>query len=60
MTPRAFGLVCLVGSVIGVVATIYFWVTANAATGLVLAVLTVLLLPSWLLYSIAWRRSQRR
>lgn len=60
VTPRVFGLVCLVGAVIGAAATVYFWIAANAATGVLFAVLTVLLLPSWLLYSAGWRRVRRR
>ncbi|MGZ4617524.1 MAG: hypothetical protein ACXV3F_02115 [Frankiaceae bacterium] len=60
MTPRLFGMVCLLGAVIGVGAAAYFWVSGSPATGVVLAVLTVLLLPSWLLYRVGWRRAQCR
>ena len=49
-------MICLIAVPIGVAATVYFWISANAVTGIFFAVLTVLLLPAWLLYSAAWRR----
>ncbi len=57
VTPRLFGMVCLVGALIGVAAAVYFWVSGSPATGAFLAVLTVLLLPAWLLYRVGWRRA---
>lgn len=58
VTPRLYGMVCMVGAVIGVPAAVYFWVSGSPATGTVLTVLTVLLLPSWLAYRAAWTRAQ--
>ena len=56
MTPRKYGLICLIAAPVGIAAAIYVWIDANAATGIFFAVVTVLLLPAWLMYSAAWRR----
>jgi hypothetical protein len=58
--PRLYGTICLVAAPVGVAATVYFWIFANPETGIVFAVLTLLLLPAWLLYSAAWRRRNSR
>jgi hypothetical protein len=50
---RAYKWVCVVGAVIGITATIYFFVTGPTDVGWVLGVLTVLLLPACLL--VQWR-----
>lgn len=50
---RAYKWTCVVGAVVGIVATIYFFVTGPTDVGWVLGVLTVLLIPAYLL--VRWR-----
>jgi hypothetical protein len=51
--------ICLAGAVIGIVASAYFFMTGPADVGWVLLVLTVLLLPAYLIYARATQRRSR-
>jgi hypothetical protein len=51
--------ICFAGAVIGIATSAYFLVTGPADVGWVLLVLTVLLLPAYLLYARAIQRGNR-
>jgi hypothetical protein len=55
---RVYGKVCLVGAVVGLAATVWAFTTGPASLGWTFAVLTVLLLPAYLLNVWAARRGR--
>jgi hypothetical protein len=50
---RMYGWLCVMGVVVGVVASLYFFANGPVKVGWTLAILTVLLLPAYLL--VPWR-----
>ena len=55
---RVYRWTCVIGAIIGIAAAAYFFATGPADLGWVFLILTILLLPAYVL--VRWRANRRR